>query len=87
MTSLPTHEATVVNGSKIIYPAEVEFKLKIGDSDTAINAYFSSVLKYLILWGYNYLKAEKLTVNFDNLNINTNICSKNTKEYKSICNQ
>lgn len=65
---LPT-EATAVNGSKIRYPAKISLDIKLEQYEGRINAYYSPILDYELVLGYNFLKSAGLKVDFKNMKI------------------
>ena len=61
--------AKTVNGGFITYAQELTFPLLIQGQTWEIRAYYSPILNYDLIIGYDFLKKAKLTVNFGNLDI------------------
>ena len=65
----PHVSARAVNESVISYKQEINFKINIHDQEFEIHAFYSPILNYDLIIGYEFLKRVKLVINFETLEI------------------
>ena len=58
-----------MNGSSISYRQEIQLHINLAGQHYGVKAYYSPVLPYSIVLGYDFLKAAKMTINFGKLSV------------------
>ena len=76
--------ARAVNGSTIAYKQEVTISVEIDGQQYEVKAYYSPLLPYHLVLGYDFLQKAKMTINFGQLQVRSQQGTYLLKAYDNI---